>query len=58
LGCAEFKVAGWNTYTLIEQAARVPKGSFDFDFSRSGRRHVIEMFDAAVAAGFNSVRTW
>ena len=51
-------MAGWNTYTLIEQAARVPKGSFDFDFSRSGRRHVIEMFDAAVAAGFNSVRTW
>lgn len=58
LGCAEYKVAGWNTYTLIEQAARVPTGSFEFDFSRAGRRQVIDMFDAAVGAGFNTVRTW
>ena len=59
LGCSEFKVVGWNTYTLIEQAAQLPIGSFDADFSRgNGRRQVIEMFDAAEAAGLNSVRTW
>jgi len=52
-------VVGWNTYTLIEQAAQLPIGSFDADFGNgNGRRQVIEMFDAAEAAGLNSVRTW
>jgi len=42
LGCSEFKVVGWNTYTLIEQAAQLPLGSFDADFSQgAGRRQVI-----------------
>jgi hypothetical protein len=58
LGCEPYAPVGWNTYTLIEQAARVPVGSFDADFSRRGRRQVVDMLDAAVAAGFNTVRTW
>ena len=57
-GCKEYKVVGWNTYTLIEQAVRLPIGSFDYDFSFAGRRQVTEMLDEAVAAGFNTVRTW
>ena len=31
---------------------------FDYDFSFAGRRQVTEMLDEAVAAGFNTVRTW
>lgn len=60
VGCppAEYKVVGWNTYTLVEQAARVPMGSFGADFSRRGRAQVLEMLDRAAAAGFNTVRTW
>jgi mannan endo-1,4-beta-mannosidase len=60
VGCpaVEYKIVGWNTYTLIEQAARVPVGSFGADFSRRGRAQVIEMLDDAVASGFNTVRTW
>ena len=57
-GCDEYKIAGWNTYTLIEQAARLPVGSFEADFSLRGRRQVLDMLDAAVDAGFNTVRTW
>ena len=60
VGCppTEYKVVGWNTYTLVEQAARVPMGSFGADFSRRGRAQVLEMLDRAAAAGFNTVRTW
>ena len=60
VGCppAEYKVVGWNTYTLVEQAARVPMGSFGADFSRRGREQVLEMLDHAAASGFNTVRTW
>ena len=54
----EYKVVGWNTYTLIDQAAHLPIGSFDYDFSLAGRRQVTDMLDNAVAAGFNTVRTW
>ena len=54
----EYKVVGWNTYTLIDQAAHLPMGSFDYDFSLAGRRQVTDMLDNAVAAGFNTVRTW
>ena len=57
-GCDEYKIAGWNTYTLIEQAARLPVGSFEANFSLDGRRQVLDMLDAAVDAGFNTVRTW
>ncbi len=60
VGCppTEYKVVGWNTYTLVEQAARVPMGSFGADFSRRGREQVLEMLDRAAASGFNTVRTW
>ena len=60
VGCppAEYKVVGWNTYTLVEQAARVPMGSFGADFSRRGREQVLEMLDRAAASGLNTVRTW
>ena len=60
VGCppVEYKVVGWNTYTLVEQAARVPVGSFGADFSRRGREQVLEMLDRAAASSFNTVRTW
>ena len=60
VGCppVEYKVVGWNTYTLVEQAARVPMGSFGADFSRRGREQVLEMLDRAAASGLNTVRTW
>ena len=60
VGCppVEYKVVGWNTYTLVEQAARIPMGSFGADFSRRGREQVLEMLDRAAASGFNTVRTW
>ena len=60
VGCppTEYKIVGWNTYTLIEQAAEVPVGSFSADFSKRGKMQVLEMLDAAQLAGFNTVRTW
>jgi hypothetical protein len=59
-GCppSEYKIVGWNTYTLIEQAAEIPVGSFSADFSKRGKQQVLEMLDAAAASGFNTVRTW
>ena len=42
-GCDEYKIAGWNTYTLIEQAARLPVGSFEANFSLGGRRQVLDI---------------